>query len=98
MKKETDFKGIVNKVVKDISDKLVDRNDRIEKAWQEAVEDKIKKNTAIEGVKEDVLYIKTNKPAWIYEIKKKKKEIVDTINLKNKKTQLKDIIIKLGDI
>ncbi len=98
MRKEEIFKETVNRVMGSLNKKLTDKHKSISEAWNKTIDENIKKHTKIENVKDDILYIKAESPAWIYEIKSKKKEIIEKINQSYAKEVLKDMKIKLGDI
>ena len=98
MRKEDIFKETIDKVMSGLNERLTNKNKSINKAWSETIDKNIKKHTKVAEVKDKVLYIKAESPAWIYEIKSKKKEIIEKINHFHTKEVLKDIKIKLGDI
>jgi predicted nucleic acid-binding Zn ribbon protein len=97
MSKERNFKEIVEKVVGDINQKLSKNKDRIEKAWIKEVGPNIDRHTKVKEFKEGIIYIITDNPAWIHEVKRIKKELI--LKLKNNtKEEVKDIKTRLGDI
>jgi len=98
MRKEEKLKETVNKVIGNISKKLDNKNKVIIGLWKNNINEEIKRNTSIDIVKDKILYIKAKTPAWIYEVKNKKKKIIDIINNEAKEEVLKDIKVKLGDI
>ena len=59
--------------------------------WGEVVGKKIKEHTEPKEVRFGVLIVKTSSPVWRQELQFQKKNIVDSINKKLKKTTIKDI-------
>ena len=59
--------------------------------WEEVVGKKIKENTEPVDVRFGVLTVKTSSPVWRQELQFQKKNIVDLINKKLKKTTIKDV-------
>ena len=59
--------------------------------WGEAVGKKIKKHTEPVDVRFGVLTVKTSSPVWRQELQFQKRNIIDSINKKLKKTTIKDV-------
>ncbi len=59
--------------------------------WGEVVGKKIKEQTEPIDVRFEVLIVKTSNPVWRQELQFQKKDIVNSINKKLKKTTIKDI-------
>ena len=59
--------------------------------WAETVGKKIKEHTEPIEVRFGVLTVKTSNPVWRQELQFQKKNIVNSINKKLKKTTIKDI-------
>ncbi len=59
--------------------------------WGEVVGKKIKEQTEPIDVRFEVLIVKTSSPVWRQELQFQKKDIVNSINKKLKKTTIKDI-------
>ena len=59
--------------------------------WAEVVGKKIKEHTEPIEVRFGVLTVKTSNPVWRQELQFQKKNIVNSINKKLKKTTIKDI-------
>ena len=59
--------------------------------WEEAVGKKIKNHTEPIEVRFGVLTVKTSSSVWRQELQFQRKNIVDSINQKLKKTTIKDI-------
>ena len=59
--------------------------------WEEAVGKKIKEHTEPLDVRFGVLTVKTSSPVWRQELQFQKKNIVDSINKRLKKTTIKDV-------
>jgi len=59
--------------------------------WGEIVGKRIKEHTKPVDVRFGVLTVKTSTPVWRQELQFQKKNIVDSINKKLKKTTIKDI-------
>ena len=59
--------------------------------WAKAVGKKIKEHTEPIDVRFGVLTVKTSSPVWRQELQFQKKNIVDSINKKLKKTTIKDV-------
>ena len=64
----------------------------IEKRWEENIENKIKKNATILGLKKGELTIKAKNPTWRTELFLHKEEIKKKLK-KQTKTQIKEIKI-----
>ena len=59
--------------------------------WGKAVGKKIKEHTEPVDVRFGILTVKTSSPVWRQELQFQKKNIVNSINKKLKKTTIKDI-------
>ena len=97
--KESHIKNTIDGIIGGLKKKHTTAGtEQIIEAWRECAGADIKKTTAIEKINEGILYLKTNSPARIYEMKINKKSLLEKINKKIEKKTLQDIKIKLGDI
>jgi predicted nucleic acid-binding Zn ribbon protein len=98
MIEKKNFKETLIKVIEDINKKIYSKNEIISKLWYKNTDKEMGTHTQIETIKDKILFVKADNPAWIYEVKRKKNKIIENINREAKKEILKDIKVKLGDL
>ena len=91
-----DIKSIVNKVIGHIAEKNPDTYDKIERIWQNLLNEKERRHTKLFGIKEGTLSVHVDSPAWLYQMKIRQTKILK--QMKDEIPGLKHIRFKIGKI
>jgi len=90
------IKSIVYDVIKNIQDKQAPSGD-IEGLWIKSVRKKAAQHTKVRFFKKGKLHINVESPAWLYDLKLKKEDIIKKIK-KLSKNKITDLRFRVGDI
>ena len=92
--KARSIKEILSHIIKENNLDEINQTINIEEAWKKIVGGVISKNTEIVQFKRGNLFIKTSTPVWRNELSLQKKELLEKINNKEPKFNIKEIIFK----
>ena len=90
------IREIVKDVISKISQKQPDIRDQLETAWFGIVDEKQRKHTRLAGLKDGKISVYVDSPAWLFQMKIKKGEILK--KLKSKIPEIKDLIFSVGKV
>ena len=90
------IKDIIPQVIKSISQKKPETQLKIQRVWQSIVGEKLGRHTAISGLKENVLIVDVDCPAYLFQINLKKRKFLR--QLKDEIPELENINFKIGKI
>ena len=88
------IKDILSDIIKENNLDEINQTINIERAWKKVVGGAISKNTEIVQLKRGNLFIKTSNPVWRNELSLQKKELLEKMNNKEPKFNIKEIIFK----
>ena len=88
------IKDILSDIIKENNLDEINQTINIEQAWKKIVGEAISKNTEIIQIKRGNLFIKTSNPVWRNELSLQKRELLEKINKKEPKLNIKEIIFK----
>lgn len=90
------IKEIIKGVIGKISEKHQDIEYKIENEWDKIISIKEKKHLRLMGYKEGKIFINVDSPAWLYQMKIQKNEILRKFN--NIIPEIKDIVFRTGNV
>ena len=91
-----DIKNVVTKVIGDIAEKNPCSYDKIERIWQNLLTKQELKHTKLFGIKEKILFVRVDSPAWLYQMRIRQLKILK--RLKEELSDIKQIRFKIGTI
>lgn len=90
------IKDIINIVIGKIGDKKPSGDDKLERVWQSIIHGTDKKHTMIVGIKDGILSVHVDDPTRMYQLKLKRKKIVD--GLREEIPEIKNVVFKIGKV
>ncbi|VAX37471.1 hypothetical protein MNBD_UNCLBAC01-533 [hydrothermal vent metagenome] len=87
-------KNIIQDVIGKIANREKQEYEKIERIWQNILKEQELKHTHLSGVKDGVVFVLVDSPAWLYQMKIRKRRILD--RLKDEIEEIKNIYFKLG--
>jgi hypothetical protein len=90
------IQDIIPGVIKTMSSGQGESKKDIGDVWYDIVGEDGKKHTRVSGVKDGILKIDVDSPAWLYQMNMKRKNIMD--QLIKEKMEIKKIIFKIGNV
>lgn len=91
-----DIKNIINKVIGDIAEKKPNKHDKVDRIWQNLLNEQELKHTKLSGIKEETLCVHVDSPAWLYQMRIRQTKILK--QLKEEVSDIKHIRFKIGKI
>jgi predicted nucleic acid-binding Zn ribbon protein len=88
------IKDIVKTVIGQIAEQSPDTYSKTERIWENLVGKKERKHTKVAGIKEDVLWVYVDSPAWMYHLRIQQNSILQ--KLKEEIPGIKQIRFKMG--
>ena len=88
------IKDIINKVVGDIAEKNPDSYDRVDRIWMNLLTEAELKHTKLIGIKEEVLLVHVDSPAWLHQMRISQTKILK--RLKEESSNIKSIRFTLS--
>lgn len=70
------IKGIIHDVIEKLSNQNPDKNQEIQRVWQDAVGKKVAKHTQIVGLKDGKLLIRVDSPVAMFHLNLKRSQIL----------------------
>ena len=90
------IKDIIPQVIANISQKNPEGQLKIERVWQNIIDEKLKSHTAIGGFKDKVMTVHADSPACLFQLNMKRRKILK--QLKEEIPELEDINFKIGKV
>ena len=90
------IKDILNNIVGDIAAKNPNIQSKVDDIWKNVLEEQDLKHTKLLDLKDGVLYIVVDSPAWLYQIQIKKRKILK--RMQDEIPEIKRIQLKVGKI
>ena len=90
------IKDIVSQVVGNLSQRGPQQEEKLQRFWQSVMKGKAAKHTSIFGLKEGVLRISVDSPAWVFQLNLHKKKILKELQMCV--SDIKDIRFKIGKV
>ncbi|HLF18901.1 MAG TPA: DciA family protein [Candidatus Omnitrophota bacterium] len=90
------IREIVKDVISKMSQKQPDIRDQLDRVWLEIIDGKQRKHMRLTGIKDGQVSVCVDSPAWLFQMKIKKGEILK--KLKNKIPEIKDLIFRVGKV
>lgn len=90
------IKDIVYGVVGELSVKKPQKETKIQRVWDALSEGKIAKHSVVYGVKDGVLMVHADSPAWIFHLNLKKKKLLKI--MQEEMPELVNICFRLGKV
>ena len=90
------IKNIVSGVIGKMAAHEIKESEKIERIWENILEKCELKHTRLEGVKDNILFILIDSPAWLYQMRIKKRKLL--IRIQQEIEEIKDIKFKIGKI
>ena len=94
--KLVDIKDVIQSVIGEISKKRCVQDTRVERVWKTILDDKEYYHTKIVGFKNDEISVHVDSPAWLYQMKYRKRRILKKIQ--EEIPEIQNIIFKLGKV
>ena len=91
------IKDVLGSVISRLSGEKKGRIDRLVEAWKHSA-DKAYSHTRLASFKAKRLVVNVDSPAWMYELNLRKQQLLDALNKQLKGEQVKEIILRIGDI
>jgi len=90
------IKDIVTDVIGKLASKKIDEGSKVERIWQNIMEKDEIKHTKILGINEGKISVLVDSPAWLYQMKMKKRKILQ--QLMDEVPEVKQLTFKIGKI
>jgi len=90
------IKDIVRQVVQNLSSNNLESHSKLERIWQNILERSQLKHTILVGMKEGKLLVNVDSPAWLFEMKIKKRKILE--RLQSEIPEIKNIYFRIGKV
>lgn len=90
------IKDILQGVVGKMADRQPDQDTKVERVWLNVLEDGAAEHTKLVGVKDGELSVHVDSPAWLYQMKLKKRNILT--RMKDECPDIKNIRFKIGTV
>lgn len=90
------IKDVVNKVIGGIADKRPDVHNKLDAVWKNLLTEQERKHAKLNGIKEGVLSVSVDSPAWLYQLRTRQAKILK--QLKEDIPDVKSIRFKIGSI
>lgn len=91
------IKDILGSVISSLSGEKRGRIDRLVEAWKHA-SDKAYSHTRLASFKAKRLVVNVDSPAWMYELNLRKQQLLGALNKQLKEEQVKEIILRIGEV
>ena len=91
-----EIKDIVQSVIANLDKGHPSDENKIEGIWRNVLNEKEKKHTALVGIKDGILSVAVDTPAWLYQMKIKKGRILR--KFQEEITEVKNIYFKIGKV
>lgn len=91
------IKTILPHILKDIKRKQGYSKEEIESLWVHSVKKNMALHSQANFLKNGKLYVSVENPAWLYELRINKKQILEKLNKKSE-NKIKDVSLRVGDI
>lgn len=91
-----EIKDIVQSVFGKLDKRQPTEENKLEGIWRNVLNEKEKKHTALIGIREGVLSVAVDTPAWLYQMKIKKGRILRKIQ--EEISEVKNIYFKIGNV
>jgi len=88
------IKNIINDVIGKIAARETKEHEKIERIFENILEEHEGKHIFLEGMKEGIVLISVDSPVWLYQMRVRKRKILE--RLKKEIETIKDIRFKLG--
>lgn len=88
------IRNIITKVIGNIAEKNPDTHDKVERIWQNLLNPQELQHTKLVGIKDGVLRVHVDSPAWLYQMKLRQFKILE--QLKNEIPDIKTIRFQIG--
>jgi predicted nucleic acid-binding Zn ribbon protein len=90
------MKDIVDNVIGKLSQKQSYNHDRLQQIWSNLLNEKELQHTRIFSVEEGTLRVNVDSPAWLYQMKMKRNELIR--RLKQEDYDIRSIVFKIGKV
>ena len=90
------IKDIIPQVIANISQKNPEGQLKIERVWQNIIDEKLKNHTTIGGLKDKALIVHADSPACLFQLNLKRRKLLK--QLKDEIPELEDIHFKIGKV
>ena len=90
------IKNILNTVIGNIANRNPDIHNKIERIWENLLNEKELRHTKILGIKEEGLLVCVDSPAWLYQMRIRQTKILK--QLKEEVPNIKYIRFRMGKI
>ncbi|MDP8265319.1 MAG: DUF721 domain-containing protein [Candidatus Aceula meridiana] len=90
------IKDIVSQVVGDLAQRVPQKEETLQRFWKSVMKGKAAKHTSIYGLKEGVLKISVDSPAWVFQLNLNKRKILKELQICF--ADVKDIRFKIGKV
>lgn len=88
------IKNIITKVIGNIAERTPDTHDKVERIWQNLLNQQELQHTKLFGIKGGVLCVYVDSPAWLYQMKIRQSKIIE--QLKDEIPGIKNIRFQIG--
>lgn len=90
------IKDVVNQVIEKISIKQPVEQGKIDRIWQNVLNEQELKHTCLEGIKDGKLSVNVDSPAWLYQMQIRRTKILE--RLKDELPDIKSVFFRIGKI
>jgi len=90
------IKDIISQVVENLAQRNPHSEEKLQRYWESVMKGKAAKHTSIYGLKEGVLKVSADSPAWVFQLNLNKKKILKEIQTCF--LDIKDIRFKIGKV
>ena len=91
-----DIKKIIPQVIKNLSERKISEQEKLQNIWKKLSEGKAAKHTVLSGIREGKLLVYVDSPAWLFQMSLQKKKILE--KLQSELAEISDIIFKIGKV
>jgi predicted nucleic acid-binding Zn ribbon protein len=91
-----DIKNIITKVIGNIANRNPDTHDKVERIWQNLLNQQELRHTKLVGIKDGVLNVHVDSPAWLYQMRIRQAKIIES--MQNEVSNIKTIRFQIGTI
>ena len=96
MRDADQIKDIIPRVIENLSSGEIQNQNKIQQAWTGIIGAKAQKHTAIVGIKANMLLVNVDSPAWLYQMKMRKKKFLNA--LKDQSSGITEISFRVGKV